>query len=139
MSQRNDSAVCLPCLRMTLVSRNLQFASHQNPLAIGSVVHHNLGNSLASFPLLCRSPIWKPPYLRRHSFPSHLSLFKSSHGYHTHCRLCFVGKKGGLWLPLLGLLRGGNTQGLLPQINCMLILRSENVLYSRSRLKGPRM
>ena len=38
MSQRNNSKVCLPCLLVTLVSRNLQFTSHQNPLVIGTVV-----------------------------------------------------------------------------------------------------
>ena len=40
MSQRNDSVVCLPCLLMTLVSRNLQFTLHQNPLLIGSVARN---------------------------------------------------------------------------------------------------
>ena len=38
ISQRNNSVVCLPCLLVTLVSRNLQFLPFQNPLLNGSVL-----------------------------------------------------------------------------------------------------
>ena len=69
MSQRNDSAVCLPCLLVTLVSRNLQFTLHQNPLAIGTVIRTQIITKPAASPSTLP---YKSPLQSLHSFPFRL-------------------------------------------------------------------